>query len=288
MIHKNKRPLYVISGLFIIVAIAGILYLRQNTSKNIKNVLLISIDTCRADYLSCYGFDRQTTPQIDNIAKKGILFKNAYSPVPLTRPAHCSMLTGTYPPFHQVHDNFESELDDSNITLAEILQNNGYNTGAIISSFVLDQQFGINQGFEYYHDKFTPSADGNEPEERPGEQASRLACDFLTDSTDHPFFLFLHYFDPHIDYNPPEPFAGRYSENLYAGEIAYVDYCIGLVIDQLKKLGLYDSTLIIIVGDHGESLGEHGEAEHGYFIYQSTVHIPFILRAPGMSNPSEV
>ncbi|MFC1783717.1 sulfatase-like hydrolase/transferase, partial [Planctomycetota bacterium] len=253
-----------------------------------RNVILISIDTCRADHLGCYGFDGPITPRIDEIASEGILFEKARTPVPLTLPAHCSMLTGTYPPYHQVHDNYEYELGDFNVTLAEILQKNGYATGAIISSFVLDQQFGIDQGFDNYHDKFAQPAGANEQQERSGEEASRFACEFLTEHQSEPFFLFLHYFDPHYEYEPPEPFATRYEDDLYAGEIAYTDYCIGQVIDQLKKLGLYDSTLIIIVGDHGESLGEHGESEHGYFIYQNTIHVPFVLRAPGMSEAREV
>ncbi|MFC1783960.1 sulfatase-like hydrolase/transferase, partial [Planctomycetota bacterium] len=254
----------------------------------IRNVILISIDTCRADHLGCYGFDGPITPRIDEIAGEGILFKKAHTPVPLTLPAHCSMLTGTYPPYHQVHDNLGYKLSDSQVTVAEILQEHGYATGAIISSFVLDGQFGIDQGFDSYQDEFEEPIGFGQFTERRGEEASRFACEFLTEHQSEPFFLFLHYFDPHYEYEPPEPFASRYSDDLYAGEIAYTDQCIGQVIDQLKKLGLYDSTLLIIVGDHGEGLGEHGESTHGYYIYQSTIQVPFIVRAPGKTKPREI
>ncbi|MFC1782357.1 tetratricopeptide repeat protein, partial [Planctomycetota bacterium] len=199
--------------------------------------------------------------------------------------AHCSMLTGTYPPYHGVHRNREYQLSDSQITLAEILREQGYATGGIISSFTLDKMFGTDQGFDIYHDRFGGAAGSDNNLERRGVEASRLACDYLAEHQDEDFFLFLHYFDPHEIYQPPAPFADEYADDLYAGEIAYTDQCVGQVIEQLKKLDLFDSTLIIIVGDHGESRGEHGESTHGYYIYQSTIHIPFIIRAPGIAQP---
>ncbi len=267
-------------GAWAVIVIAGV-WLVLRWRQPARNVILISIDTCRADRLSCYDFIRRTTPNIDAIAKESILFKNALSPIPLTLPAHSSMLTGTYPPYHQVHDNLNYQLGESNVTIAEILRAHGYTTGAVISTFVLDRRFGTAQGFDSYNDRFTESTKPSELSERRADDASRLACSYLEQHKNEPFFLFLHYYDPHFPYEPPEPFASGYMTMPYVGEIAYTDHCIGQVIEKLKSLGLYDSTLLIIVGDHGESLGEYGEAAHGYFIYQSTVRVPFIIRPSG-------
>ncbi len=284
----NKFRFLFVILILILALVGGLSWYLLDQESPIRNVILISIDTCRADHLSCYGFERETTPQIDAIARQGILFKNAQTPVPLTLPAHCSMLTGTYPPYHGVHRNREYQLSDSQVTLAEILREQGYATGGIISSFTLDKMFGTAQGFDIYHDRFGGAAGSDNNLERRGAEASRLACDYLAEHQYEDFFLFLHYFDPHEIYQPPAPFADEYADDLYAGEIAYTDQCVGQVIEQLKKLDLFDSTLIIIVGDHGESLGEHGESTHGYYIYQSTIHVPFIIRAPGIAQPRTI
>lgn len=269
-----------IVGLIIAVIATLIFYGIKSTSKKIKRVLLISLDTCRADYLSCYGFKKNTTPNIDAIAKQGVLFKNVTSPVPLTRPAHASMLTGTIPPYHGIHDNARYILADSAVSLAELLKAKGLKTAGIVSSFVLDSQFGMAQGFDYYNDKFEKEIKTVLYAERRGDEATRFACQWLDENNKKPFFLFLHYYDPHLKYNPPEPFKSEYADDLYAGEIAYTDYCVGQVIDKLKTLGIYDSTLIIITSDHGESLGEHGESNHGFFIYDCTVKVPLVIKMP--------
>jgi arylsulfatase A-like enzyme len=271
--------------------VVGIIWFFCSTGvspEGIRHIILISIDTCRADYLSCYGYPRKSTANIDVIAEEGIIFRNALTPIPLTLPAHGSMLTGTYPLHHGVHDNLDHVLGETNVTIAEILHEHGYTTGAIVSSFILDAQFGVSQGFDSYNDRFEEPIGLREDRERRGEEASRFACSYLEEHRNEPFFLFLHYFDPHTDYEPPEPFASEYADNLYAGEIAYTDYCIGQVIDKLKSLDLYDSSLIIIVGDHGEGLGEHGEAEHGYYIYQCTARVPFIIKPPGCRKPRKI
>lgn len=254
----------------------------------IRNILFISIDTCRADYLSCYGFGRETTPNIDHIARQGVLFENAVSPVPITLPAHCSMLTGTIPPYHGVHKNASFKLDDSNVTLAEILGANGFATVGIISSVVLDRQFGLSQGFDTYEDTFKKARERLSGSERMGQEASAVAMEWLGENKDKKFFMFLHYYDPHLAYEPPEPFSSAYADDLYAGEIAYTDFCIGKVIEKLKTLGLYDSTLIVIAGDHGEMLGEHGETDHRYFVYQSAIKVPLLFRVPGRKEPKRV
>jgi arylsulfatase A-like enzyme/Flp pilus assembly protein TadD len=256
--------------------------------KEVRSIVVISIDTCRADHLSCYGFGRQTTPNIDAIAEEGVLFENVIAPVPLTLPSHSSMLTGTIPPYHGVRNNDSYKLGQSNVTLAEILGDNGFTTGAFISAFVMDSRFGLDQGFDTYGDEFEQRADGEKKNERRGEDTSRLAVEWLEEHRGEKFFLFCHYFDPHNDYEPPEPFASRFADNLYAGEIAYTDYCIGQVIEKLKRLGLYKSTLLVITGDHGEMRGEHGESTHSFFIYQSAVKVPLIIKPAGKTKAQRI
>ena len=268
--------------LFLSVVAVGVIWFifRSKSSGRIRNILLISIDTCRADRLSCYGYPRKTTPNIDAIAEEGFLFENVVTPVPLTLPAHSSMLAGTGPLYHGVHDNIDYRLGQSNVTVAEILKDNGFTTGAIVSAFVLDSQFGLDQGFDSYDDQFDEEHYAGDISERKGAEASRHAIKWLDEHYHQPFFLFLHYYDPHFPYEPPEPFKSDYAQAPYASEIAYTDHCIGQVIDRLKSLDLYDSTLIVVTGDHGESIGEHGEQTHGYFIYQGAIKVPLIVRLP--------
>lgn len=259
------------------------LYRSDTGAGNIRNVLLISIDTCRADHLSCYGYESKTTPNIDALAAEGILFENVIAPIPQTLPSHASMLTGTVPPYHGVHDNTGYQFHESNTSLAEILKDAGFATGAVISSFPLDSEFGIDQGFDSYHDRFETPLERNVIDQRQGGETTDLAIHWVEKNKDERFFLFLHYFDPHYRYQPPDPFAARFADNPYAGEIAYTDHCIGKILDKLKEVGLYDSTLIIVTSDHGEMLGEHGEPTHAYFIYQSAIKVPLIFKVPGWS-----
>jgi arylsulfatase A-like enzyme/Flp pilus assembly protein TadD len=253
---------------------------RSSKKDKIRHVILISIDTCRADHLSCYGYEKQTTPNIDEVARQGVLFEQAVTPVPLTLPAHTSMLSGTVPAYHGVHDNMEYQVSPANEMLAEILKPQGYRTAAFVSSFVLDAQFGMDHGFDSYDDEFEDEHSYMQISERRGEEITRLSRQWLEQHGNENFFLFLHYYDPHTDYRPPEPFASTFGKSSYDGEIAYVDHCIGGVLDKLKELGLYDSALIIITADHGEGLGEHAENEHSYFIYQSVMHVPLIIKPP--------
>ncbi len=254
----------------------------QSSRLSIRNVVLISIDTCRADRLSSYGFKRTTTPNIDAVADRGIRFANVVSPVPLTLPAHSTMLTGTSPISHGVHDNIGFRLGPSSTTLAEILQNKGYATGAVVSTLVLQSQFGLDQGFTFYHDRFRHEPGATQvPRERSAIASTKIALDWLGQHRDDPFFLFLHFYDPHDDYSPPAPFDTDFADDLYAGEIAYADHCVGIVLNRLKTLGLLDSTLIVVTSDHGEMLEEHGELKHDYFIYQSAIRVPLIFKIPG-------
>ena len=257
-------------------------------AKKVRHIILISIDTCRADYLSCYGYRLKTTPNIDALANESILFENVVTPSPLTLPAHSTMLTGTIPPYHGARMNTNYRLGDSNLTIAEILRKNGYKTGAVIGTSVLESQFGISQGFENYNDRFLGKREPGFEHRRRAAEVSNFAVKWLAENANEDFFLFLHYFDPHAQYIPPEPFASKFADNPYAGEIAYTDYCIGQVINKLKDLNIYDSTLLIITSDHGESIGEHGENTHGYFIYNPTIKVPLIFKLPEKNEPKRI
>jgi arylsulfatase A-like enzyme/Flp pilus assembly protein TadD len=286
---SSKIHIFTILLLVILIGIAAWFFLEGRGRGKIRNVLLISIDTCRADHLSCYGYIRRTTtPNIDAVAEEGIVFENVVSPIPLTLPAHSSMLTGTIPPYHGVHDNIDYRLGQPNVTVAEILKDNGCTTAAIISSFVMDSQFGLDQGFDSYNDRFDEEHYIGDFSERKAEETSRHAIKWLEEYCHQPFFLFLHYYDPHFPYEPPEPFKSDFPRDTYAGEIAYTDHCIGQVIEKVKSLDIYDSTLIIITADHGEGREEHGEKTHGYFIYQSCLKVPLIVRLPGRHKPRRI
>jgi arylsulfatase A-like enzyme/Tfp pilus assembly protein PilF len=282
--NKTKKSLLLIM-LVILLAGAGIWFVVQQRSvPAIRHVVLISLDTCRADHLSCYGYAQPTTPHIDALARQGYLFCHAMTPIPLTLPAHASMLTGTIPPHHGKHDNRDVHFDRSHVTLASLLKSKGYRTGAFVGSQILNGHFGLNRGFDTYHDRFAQQ----DQSERRAEEVNRAAFAWLEEQQDNPFFLFLHYYDPHDAYDPPEPFATTFKESPYAGEIAYVDHCIGEVVAKLKSLDMYESSLIIVTSDHGEMLGEHGEDTHMYFIYQSALKVPMVYKLPGSHAAREI
>jgi len=255
------------------------------------SVVLITLDTVRADHLGCYGYHRIETPSIDKLASEGIRFAHAYAQVPLTLPSHTVIMTGTYPMFNSVRDLTSTGLNSSLPTLAEILRQNGYSTAALVSSFVLNSMWGLNRGFEVYDDE-TESEKGasNSPSllERRGDRTMDRALAWLDSHSDRPFFFWVHLYDPHSPYHPPEPYLSRYAGHLYDGEIAFDDAQLGRLFARLRQLKLYEGALIVLASDHGESLGEHGEAEHGFFIYNATVHVPLILKLPGPSPRSRV
>jgi arylsulfatase A-like enzyme/Tfp pilus assembly protein PilF len=272
-----RRPLLVL----LVLLASGLSTSCSRPRPAIRNVLLISIDTLRADHVSAYGFPRKTTPHIDAVARQGVLFKNVRTPVPMTLPAHVSMLTGTLPPTHGLRDNLLSRLPEGSQTLAGRLKARGFVTGAVVSTFVLDHRFGTGQGFDTYDDRFEAVHKIGDLSERKGDEAARHATEWLDRHKDQPFFLFLHLYDPHDPYEPPEPFASEWKGDPYAGEVAFADHCVGQVTDKLRQLGLDDSTLLVITGDHGEMLGEHGELNHGFFIYEGALRVPLVLRVPG-------
>jgi choline-sulfatase len=245
-------------------------------------IILISIDTCRPDRLGCYGQRLPLTPAIDALSREAILFTRVTSAVPLTLPSHSTMLTGAIPPRHGVHDNVGYRLNESCGTLAEALQKKGYETAAVVGSFVLDRRFGLGRGFDFYDDQI-PAPPGRPPggeNERRAPEVTRSALAWLDQHGSKPFFLFVHYYDPHAPYDPPEPFASRFREDPYGGEIATVDEALGRLFDRLKQRKLYDRALIIVTGDHAEALGEHGESAHGYFVYDSVLRVPLLIKPP--------
>ncbi|MFH1418787.1 MAG: sulfatase-like hydrolase/transferase [Planctomycetota bacterium] len=251
------------------------------------NVLLISMDTTRADYLGCYGNTTVRTPHIDRLAKEGTTFLQCSPAAPITLPSHSSMMTGTYPPVHGVRDNAGYHLHANNLTLAEAVHTAGYFTAAEVACFVLNREFGLDQGFDHYHDKYSDSQTGT-PETATSKVTYRRGATItdgvlavLREQVKEPFFIFAHYFDPHQPYEPPEPFRHQYSEP-YQGELAYADAQIGRLIEGLDELGFGENTLVVLTGDHGEGRWQHGEETHANFIYDTTMLVPLIFRCPGL------
>jgi arylsulfatase A-like enzyme/Flp pilus assembly protein TadD len=244
------------------------------------NVLLITLDTTRADRLGCYGYSKAKTPNLDYLAANGVLFSHAYSPVPLTCPSHCSILTGTYPLFHQVRNNGTYYLSSELKTLAESLKEKGLQTAAFVSSFTVDSRFGLDQGFDIYDDQLSPGQTFKAlTSERKADKVFASFSQWLDVSRTTPFFAWVHFFDPHLPYEPPSPYLEQFPDDPYDGEVAYMDFYVGKILDKLKEKGILAGTLIIAAGDHGEAFGEKQEKGHGVFIYESTMRIPLIFYA---------
>ncbi len=247
------------------------------------NLLLITIDTLRPDHLGCYGDRQAHTPNIDSLAAAGTRFEHAYTPVPITLPSHTVMMTGTYPMYSGIHDFSGNSLNPQQPTLASILRQHGYATGAVLGSAVLDHRFGLNQGFDFYYDHFDFSRleDANlDLMKRPGNEVVDQALGWLAANAGKPFFLWVHLYDPHTPYDVPPPFDRQFQGRPYDGEIAFADSQVGRLLSFLKEKHLYGRTLIVLTGDHGESLGEHGEKNHGFFIYDATLRIPLLVKLP--------
>jgi arylsulfatase A-like enzyme/Tfp pilus assembly protein PilF len=247
------------------------------------NLVLVTLDTTRADRMGAYGNANIETPTFDRLAREGVLFREAVSVAPLTLPVHSSIFTGKFPPEHGVRDNGGFFLGPEQVTLAEILKSHGYRTGAFVGAYVLDSKWGVNQGFDTYFDKFDLSesrAISLAAIQRPGNEVVDQALPWIEGSKDAPFFAWIHLYDAHSPYRPPEPFATRYKEHPYNGEIAFADSQVARVIAKLESLGLYDRSVVMVMGDHGESLGDHGESSHGFFVYNSVMHVPFAVRTP--------
>ena len=247
------------------------------------NLLIITLDTTRADRLGCYGYAKAQTAALDALAARGVLFENAYATAPLTLPSHATIMTGLYPPEHGMHINGKGQLGVQIPTLAEVLAKSGYETGAFVASFVLHSKFGLNRGFQTYDDEMAGGErHGSETHlMRNGNLVVDAALAWLTPRRAKPFVCWVHLYDPHAPYDShAESFGDRFRETPYDGDIAFADQQIGRLTEFLKTHGLDEQTVVVVVGDHGESFGEHQEYEHGLMIYKQTIQVPLIVVAP--------
>ena len=257
--------------------------LTAGVSPSDLNLIVITLDTTRADRLGAYGYASAATPALDRLAREGVLFEQASTSAPITLPAHSTLFTGRFPPAHGVRDNGGFYLDPAQVTLAEVLREQQVRTGAFVAAYVLDAKWGLDQGFETYVDDFDLSKYRGislGDIQRPANEVVDEALTWLDGVRGSRFFGWIHLYDPHTPYEPPEPYRSRFEGRPYDGEIAFTDAQVGRVIAYLEKHGLLDRTVVIVAGDHGESLGDHGEEAHGFFIYESVMRVPLIVRAP--------
>jgi arylsulfatase A-like enzyme/Tfp pilus assembly protein PilF len=300
-------PRIILSGILLLglPASAQLSAEKPASDKNAPDVYLITIDTLRADHVGCYGYKQVETPALDALAADGVRFSEAFTHSPITNTSHISIMTGLLPSVHGVTD-FGVPLAPQHVTTAELLKKRGYQTAAFIGAVILDSNAlapGLDRGFDFY-DNF-PKADtaaagrknndGKNPDlkntdlknkerwdrvERRGMEVVQHAEAWFDQHRTGPHFVWVHLFDPHDPYEPPPPFSEKYKDHLYDGEIAYADSAVANWIAYLKKAGVYDNAIIIVSGDHGEGLGEHGEETHGLFLYDATLHIPLLLKTP--------
>lgn len=279
----KRRNLVV--GVLILGALAAAGWYWQTYLRGPKwNVLIVTFDTTRADRIGAYGHAGARTPAIDGLAHQGVLFERAYATAPMTLPSHATMFTGLQPPEHGLVTNGKGRLPEELVTLAEILSGRGYQTGAFTASFVLDSKFGLEQGFDTYDDDLsgTPRPLDVLHRERPGDVVVDSALNWLKDRGKGPFHCWIHLYDPHLPYVPHlQDGVDPFPDAPYDGEVAFADQQLARVLAFLKEQRLDENTLIVIAGDHGEGLEEHGEHGHGYLLYQSTLHVPLVIVRPG-------
>ena len=274
-----KRPAAVAAAI-VLAAILGCA--RRPASRADVPVVLISIDTLRADRLPAYGYRDVSTPALDALARDSIVFENAYAQTPLTLPSHATLLRGLLPTRHGVRDNIGFRLSPEHETIAAALKKRGYATAAAVSSFARRKDRGLAAGFDLYDDDFGAGS----PDERVGAESAKSLERFAESRPGAPLFLFLHLYEPHTPYAQPEPFRTQYSARPYDGEVAAADAAVGGFLEYLKRRGLYDRALIVLVSDHGEGIGDHGEDEHGVFLYRETIRVPLFVKLPGPHGPS--
>ncbi len=278
---SRRKLLIVISA----VILAGVLWLTLTRPAR-RNLILITLDTTRADRLGCYGYSSAMTPVLDGLAEKGVLFERAYAPVPLTLPSHASMFTGLYPPEHGVRNNGQGALPESLPTLATELQQQGYDSAAFVAAFVLDKKFGLGRGFQTYSDDLSQADDTQHGHHRyrQGRFVIDSAIRWIERCDEVPYFCWIHLFDPHFPYlSHAEVFGDQFAVQPYDAELAYVDQQIGRLMATLEKAGELETTTIVIVGDHGECLGDHGERAHGMTLYEAVLRVPLIVVSPGQA-----
>jgi len=286
---KIKRILILsVTAMIVLSAALYLLRFRKEGFAGLKgkrdlNCILITVDTLRADKIGCYGFSRIETPVMDMFASRGVKFDRCISQTPLTLPSHTTIMTGTYPVFHGVRDNGGFLVPQELSTLAELFKQKNYQTGAFVAAYVVDSKWGLNQGFDTYFDNFDLSkyktiSLGNV--QRRGDEVIDEVLGWLEGCREDKFFAWVHLYDPHTPYEPPSPYKEQYPHNPYLGEIAYTDSQLGRLWSYLEENNLIENTVIVFASDHGESLGEHKESAHGFFIYQEGVHVPLIFVTP--------
>jgi len=257
--------------------------------KRPKNCIVITIDTCRADRLGCYGYARAQTPRLDALAREGVLFEQCVAPVPITFPSHATLFSGKYPNVLGLRDNARGNLSEDVPTMADLFKAAGFQTAAFVAAFSVDASFGLDRGFDLYEgvkdasmpDKTLDQWRGLWPD-RPANEVTDSFLEWL-EGVQGPFFAWVHYFDPHAPYAPPAQFLRDFRDSPYDGEIAFVDSELGRVFDAMKRKGIWDTTLLCVTSDHGEDLRDHGEGGHSIFLYEATLHVPLIFRWPGIS-----
>ena len=287
---KRKILVFVAATLAVGAGLLAFLLLRHRTPNFGRlrggqdfNVILITVDTLRADRVGCYGAPQVKTPTMDAFAARGIRYERCISQTPLTLPSHTTIMTGTLPVFHGVRDNGGFVVPSELMTMAETFKAKGYDTAAFVAAYVLDSKWGLNQGFDTYFDKFDLSRFEKislGEVQRPANEVIDEALGWLEKKKTGKFFAWIHLYDPHTPYAPPEPFKSEYPHNPYLGEIAYTDTQLARLWDFLERNGLRDNLFLILAADHGESLGEHQESTHGFFVYQAALHVPLIIATP--------
>ncbi len=288
---RARKRLFLIAAAAVVAASAAVLvillrgkpdFARLRGGRDL-NVILVTLDTTRADRLGCYGFRNVETPTIDLFASRGVRFERCYSQTPLTLPSHTTLMTGTLPLFHGVRDNGGFVVPSQLKTMAELFKEKGYATGAFIAAYVLDSKWGLDQGFDTYFDKFDLGKFKRislGTVQRPANEVMAEALPWLERNKGEKFFAWIHLYDPHSPYDPPPPYDKLYAAHPYLGEIAFADSQLRRLWELLERNGLDRNTVLVVAGDHGESLGEHNEQSHGFFIYQGAIHVPLIVATP--------
>lgn len=287
----SGRSKWIGIAILVLAAISGIAFFTLKKGNALTagqykdyNILLITLDTTRADHLPAYGYTKVKTPNLDKLASRSLIFEDAISHAPLTLPAHTSILTGLLPITHGVRDNGGYFVDPKDKTVAEVFKGKGYTTSAFVSAYVLISKWGLGKGFDFYYDDFNQAeySEMNPRDiQRRGDETELEVEHWLDANKGKKFFSWIHLFDPHDPYEPPEPYRTEYKDIPYDGEIAFTDQVLGRLFDKLEQLQLKDRTIIVITGDHGEALGEHHEMTHSMFVYNATVHVPLLVYLPG-------
>jgi choline-sulfatase len=287
---REKLAILARGALPALLLLAGISGCSRERAPRQPSLVLVTLDTVRADHLGCYGDRQAVTPSLDRLANEGMRFANASSAVPLTLPSHTSLLTGLLPPHHGLRNNGVGALRPGTATLATLLAGAGYRTGAFLGAFVLDHRFGLKEGFEVYDDEIErdPKAGPVLEAERPGNEVVDRALAWLGKEDARPFFLWAHLYDAHAPYTPPPAWGQRHPGRPYDGEISFVDEQVGRILEELRRRGRDCDTVVAVVADHGEGLGEHGEMTHGLLLYEPTLHVPLLLRVPWAAKPRVV